>query len=94
MKLLMNKDMFVYFMWNEDKKLIIEYSKEEDINKSIYNKIIQIKTRLLISRDLAFFATVVDKVNMSGCWCHWCNLSAKEWSDKSHTKECYGQLIY
>ena len=23
---------------------------------------------------------------MSGCWCHWCNLSAKEWSDKSHIK--------
>ena len=78
--------MFVYFMWNEDKKLIIKYSKEEDINKSIYKKIIQIKTRLLISGDLAFFATVVGKVNMSGCWCHWCNLSAKEWSDKSHIK--------
>ena len=23
---------------------------------------------------------------MAGCWCHWCNLSAKEWSDKSHIK--------
>ena len=23
---------------------------------------------------------------MSGCWCHWCNLSPKEWSNKSHTK--------
>ena len=33
MELLMNKDMFVYFMWNEDKKLIIKYSKEENINK-------------------------------------------------------------
>ena len=36
----MNKDMFVYFMWNKDKKLIIKYSKEEDINKSLFNKII------------------------------------------------------
>ena len=36
MKLLMEKDMCVYFMWNEDKKLIIKYSKEVDINKSIY----------------------------------------------------------
>ena len=86
MKLLMNKDMFVFFMWNEDNKLIIKYSKEEDINKSSYNKIIQIKTRFLISRDLAFFATVVGKVNMSGCWCHWCTLSAKGWSNRSHTK--------
>ena len=78
MKLLMKKDMFVYFMWNEDKKLIIKYSKEEDINKSIYKNIIQIKTRLLISGDLAFFVTVVGKVNMSSCWCHWYNLLAKE----------------
>ena len=23
---------------------------------------------------------------MSGCWYHWCNLSAKEWSDKPCTK--------
>ena len=60
------------------KKLIHKYAKEEDINKSIYKQIIQIKTRLLISGDLTFLATVVGKVNISGCWCHWCNLSAKE----------------
>ena len=70
MKILMNKDMFVFFMWNEGRKIIIKYSKEEVINKSSYNKIIQIKTRLLISGDSAFFATVVGKVNMSVCWCH------------------------
>ena len=73
-------------MWDEDKKLTIKYSKEGDINKSIYKKVIQIKTRLLISGDLAYFATIVGKVNMSGCWCHWCNLSPQEWSNKSHTK--------
>ena len=70
LKSLMNKDVFVFFMCNEDKKLIINYSKEEDINKSSYNKIIQIQTRILISGTLAFFATVVNKMNMSGCWCH------------------------
>ena len=70
MKILMNKDIFLFFIWNEDKQIIIKYSQEENINKSSYNKIIQIKTRLLISGDLAFFATVVGKVNMSGCWCH------------------------
>ena len=82
MKLLMEKDMFVYFMWNENKKLIIKYSKEEDINKSSSNKIIQIQTRILISGELAFFSTVGGRVNMSGCWYHLCNLSAKKWSDK------------
>ena len=86
MKLLMNKDMCVYFMWNEYKNLIIKYSKEEDTNKSIYKNIIKIKARLSISGDLVFFATVVGKVSMSGCWCHWCNLSAKGWADKYHTK--------
>ena len=77
MKLLMNKDMFVFFMWNEDIKLIIKYSKEEDMKKSSFHKIIQIQRRILISGDLVFFATVIGKVNMSGCWCHWCNLSTK-----------------
>ena len=67
MKLVMEKDMCVYFMWNEDKRLIIKYSKEEDINKSSYNKIIQIQTRILISGDLVFFVTIVGKVNMPGC---------------------------
>ena len=57
-------------MWDEDK----------------YKKVIQIKIRLLISGDLSFSAIIVGKVNMSGCWCHWCNLSPKEWSNKSHTK--------
>ena len=75
-KLLMNKEMFVFFMWNEDNKPTIKYSKEEDIKKASFNKIIQIPTRILISGGLAFFVTVVGKVNMSGCWCHWCNLSA------------------
>ena len=23
---------------------------------------------------------------MSSYWCHWCTLSAKEWSNKSHAK--------
>ena len=62
----------------KDNKLIIEYSKEDDINKSIFNNIIQIPTRILISGDLVFFATVVGKVNMSGYWYRWSNLSAKE----------------
>ena len=65
MKIIMNKDMFVFFMWNEENKLVIEYSKEDDINKSSFNNIIQIPTCILISGDLVFFATVVGKVNMS-----------------------------
>ena len=86
MKLLLNKDMFVFLMQNEYNKLIIKHQKEEDINKSRFNKIIQIQIRVLISGDLAFFATVVGKVNMSGYWYHWSNLSAQEQSDKSHAK--------
>ena len=40
----MNKDIF--FMWNEDNKLIIEYSKEDDINISNFDNVIQIPTRI------------------------------------------------
>ena len=86
MKIIINKNMFVYFMWNEENKLIIEYSKEDNINKSSFNNIIQIHTRILISDDLEFFTAVVGKVNMSNCTYYWCNFSAKEWSNKSHTK--------
>ena len=43
MKPLMEKYMFVYLMWNEDKKFIIKYSKDEDINKPIYKKIFKLK---------------------------------------------------
>ena len=46
MKIIMNKDMFVFLMWNEDNKLIIEYSNEDDITKSNFNSIIQIPTRI------------------------------------------------
>ena len=60
MKILMNKDMCVLFMWNEDNKLIIKYSKEKDINKLCFNKIIKIPTCILISDDLASFTTVVE----------------------------------
>ena len=94
MKLLMNKDICVFFIWNEDNKLIIKYLKEEDINKSSYNKIIQIQTRILIFGDLAFFATVVGKVDMSSCWCHCVIYLQKSGLTNHMQKECSGQLIY
>ena len=36
LKLLMNKDMFVFLLWNENNKLIIQYSNKEDCNESIH----------------------------------------------------------
>ena len=47
---------------------------------------IEISTRLLISVDLAFFTTVVGKVNRSSCWWHWYNLSPFDWENISHEK--------
>ena len=86
MKIIMNKYVFVFFMWNEDNKLIIKYLKEDDINKSSFSNIIKIPTCILISGDLAFFATIVGEVNMSGCWWYWYTLSVKKWSNKWHAK--------
>ena len=88
MKTMMNKDMFVFFMWNLDNKIIFKYSKKDDINESRFRNLIKISTRIIISGDLVFFATVVGKVNMSG---YWCNLSAKKWSKNYLQKEYYGQ---
>ena len=46
--------------------------------------------RLIMTGDLAFYAAVVGKPNMSGNWCHWCQLSPKEWQAKDHDKgECW-----
>ena len=91
MKLLMNKDMFEFLLWNEDNKLIIKYSTKNDCNESSFVKVIQISRRLLISSDLAFFATVVGKVNRSGCWYHWCNLFPFEWENIYQKKVHYGK---
>ena len=44
------------------------------------------RTCILISRDLVYFAPIVGTINISSCWCPWCNKSSKQWSDESHTK--------
>ena len=67
-------------------KRLIKYSKRDDIHKSSIKNIIKIRKRVLISGDLVFFANVVGKVNMSSYWCHWCNLSAKQWSEITHKR--------
>ena len=54
--------------------------------------------RLFLTGDLAFYAAVLGKVNMSGTWCTWCNLRNVEWERKDHdignewTKEKMKQL--
>jgi hypothetical protein len=41
--------------------------------------------RAFLSGDLAFFATVLGKVNSSGSWCIWCDLARKSWEAAVHT---------
>ena len=40
--------------------------------------------RVVITGDLAFYAACLGKVNGSGVWCTWCNLSFKEWEVQGH----------
>ena len=68
-KIIMNEDM-CFLMWNENKKVILKYSKSEDINESNFRSVIRIRTGVLISGDQAYFATVVGKIDMSNCWYH------------------------
>jgi len=34
--------------------------------------------------DLAFYATILGKPNMSPCWCTWCMLSKLQWNIEGH----------
>ena len=40
--------------------------------------------RAFISGDLAFFATILGKPNMSPVWCNWCMLSKQAWTVQGH----------
>jgi hypothetical protein len=42
--------------------------------------------RVLVSGDLAFFTSVLGKVNMSSHWCMWCNLGKADWAEVGHEK--------
>ena len=36
--------------------------------------------------DLAFYAAVLGKPNMSSVWCTWCDLGSKEWREPKHNR--------
>ena len=36
MKIILNEDMFVFFMLDNNSKLLVKYSKRDDINESIF----------------------------------------------------------
>ena len=83
---LMREDYSLYFKRKDDGKLIVSYEKKDNELLTNYISCISIPTRILISGDLAFFATIVGKNNMSGHWCHWCMLSPSEWENCDHEK--------
>ena len=73
----MRKCYCFYFKLKEDGKL-------EALSSYISYAFVPL--RILISGDLAFFATVVEKKKMSGKWCHWCKLSPAEWGNCDQEK--------
>lgn len=42
--------------------------------------------QILITGDLALYATAWGEINMIGNWCTWCQLSPKVWLNISHKK--------
>jgi hypothetical protein len=48
------------------------------------NTFLSFSIRSFITGDLAFFATILGKENMSAQWCTWCQLSKKEWKCVGH----------
>ena len=41
--------------------------------------------RIAVTGDLAFYATMLGKPNMSAYWCVWCKLSSSQWSKVENT---------
>ena len=58
---LRRKDYCLYFKWKEDGKLEVSYEEKDNDSLSNYVSHVSIPLRILISGDLAFFATVVGK---------------------------------
>jgi hypothetical protein len=48
------------------------------------NRGVTFEIRAFIAGDLAFYATILGKPNMSPCWCTWCMLSKLQWNAKEH----------
>ena len=40
--------------------------------------------RVVVTGDLAFYASLLGKVNASGHWCTWCQLMYTDWKKKNH----------
>ena len=83
---LMREDYCLYFKRKEDGNLVVSYERKDTESLTNYRSYVIVPIRILISGDLAFFATIVGKNNMSGHWCHWCMLSPSEWENCDHEK--------
>ena len=83
---LMREGYCLYIKWKKDGNLVVSYETKDNESLNNYISYISIPTRILISGDLVFFATIVGKNNMSGHWCHWCMLSPLEWENCDHDK--------
>ena len=62
--------------------LFIGTEDQVDMSQYIIKK--SVPVRILMCGDLAFFAAVLGKVNMSGKWCVWCQLGPTEWGVSGH----------
>ena len=59
-------------------------SSEDQVETTKYNIKKSIHVRVLMCGDMAYFAAVLGKVNMSGKWCTWCKLAPSEWKMCNH----------
>ena len=51
-----------------------------------FQSIGEAKIRFFMTGDLAYYYVCVGKVNMSGKWCHWCDLGMKQRETDGHEK--------
>ena len=60
----MHNNYCLYFQWQEDCILEILYEKKNDDSLSNYISFISVPIRILVSDDLAVFATILWEINM------------------------------
>ncbi len=79
---IVNKFVVVHFADNHDPVIVFA---DEAPAVEHNNNCATFGIQAFISGDLAFYATILGKPNMSPVWCNWCILSKQAWNVEGHT---------
>ena len=70
------------FVNNDDPPVFVCPITKEEVPAMKFVRAVRI--RIVVTGDLAFYASLLGKVNASGHWCTWCRLMYTEWKENDH----------